>query len=1268
MATVQEAIDRLIVEYRETGRERVEAGLKSATKGEGDLATAQRARAKATDQAVTATQRMQREYERTVQQQMRMLQIERDLYNATMQHSAANDNLTRSTIAASEGWRSQAVEIASMTNHLKFAALALYAWSPAVRAAVNPAITATIAAMGPAAVAAARGIGQALAPMLGFLARISLPILAVVAAWEALTAIISKGAGLLEKYGNVSRQLDDAKLKENIASLTRLQNDDTPLTIRREAGELAERLDQAHFRLKEFMRTQIDLNGVSLSLQRLWVSIVELIAKAADALPNSVEKARKALGTGQFSPSNTPERIGARREVFSEAFPAMSPAVQDAQQDLDQLRRIAKAQIEQINQMKKAGTGPEGADVVMTNFNAKFNVQTKLLAEGEKAAEKAAKETKDLASQFDALVASMERSAAAQEAEALAVDAGVREHARLRTEMRLQEAALQEIARTGKGTIDDYAERIKIVADRFGNAAQEAAELRLQSNIDFKADTFGLSDIDKQIASILRQTYGSEWKSMMDSPIAQTMRWQATLEKVNGTLGNLVSTLATDLAKGVNGFDSLAAAAGRLGNQLIDMASKQLVQQALGPLMSGGGPTNVVGAAGNQAVPTFGAAASGAGGLFGSIGTLAGLGSAAGPIGAGVALAIGVGLQMFSQSQEAKKAEEEAKRRWREMETEVRNFNTAADGFELSQFVSAMQQITKTGIDLVKAAVAAGDIAGAIHVIQSGVKQINNQVDQFIKPKGNSVGEQIAATNNEAQQIIAELDDLNAKYGLGLNRTAEILSAAADHIAEIQRKAQEAIDARRLSFQDRAFAAANDNTTLEGQLAALHRDQQRDLLAEEKAGNEARADALVAFQAEELALRKSFNDKAIEETKRAEQERLDAINGAAKNIVDYLTGLTSGPSSTLSPTAVLENARAAYNANYALALGGNLEAQNKFTQLAENFRTASRSVNASGQPYQNDLNQIISQGLALPAVQATTDPTTQAMRDVLLELQTGRLASIASGVGTTATNTGTAATNTGSTATSTNSIASDTSFQNQILNFQSLQNGVLEGLNQGINNSATRIVNAINSHGLMSKSAFENLSLHLAHIRNGMDFTAAHAQGGARGDYGPTTVGVTSGWNFIPGATGGRIVGGIPGIDSVPLLTMQDEYLVQRSATRALERDYGAHIMDTINAGRLPESTTNVIPFRTSEVLPPVHSGGGSGEVVAELRMLRQTAEKQGDELKQLHTKIANATMNGANQAVRYVGEKLEEVVGQGSKRIENQLRMNSQKQRVASR
>jgi hypothetical protein len=94
------------------------------------------------------------------------------------------------------------------------------------------------------------------------------------------------------------------------------------------------------------------------------------------------------------------------------------------------------------------------------------------------------------------------------------------------------------------------------------------------------------------------------------------------------------------------------------------------------------------------------------------------------------------------------------------------------------------------------------------------------------------------------------------------------------------------------------------------------------------------------------------------------------------------------------------------------------------------------------------------------------------------------------------------------------------------------------------------------------------------------------------------------GGEIITGATGGWIKGGIPGRDSVPLLAMQDEFLVQTSATQALVRQYGAGVMETINAGRLP---ANVVPF-PAPITAPVLPAGAGAESALLARVDRLTA------------------------------------------------------------
>jgi hypothetical protein len=248
----------------------------------------------------------------------------------------------------------------------------------------------------------------------------------------------------------------------------------------------------------------------------------------------------------------------------------------------------------------------------------------------------------------------------------------------------------------------------------------------------------------------------------------------------------------------------------------------------------------------------------------------------------------------------------------------------------------------------------------------------------------------------DANAVLQQIDEAR-KGGALMNALLQVQSAERLKIetdfqkqaAEIEKQAADARLARQQSLEDRIFAATNDTSTLQGALAAQQRDFAKERLDEAKNGNLDLAQLTIAQQDEELALRKSFNDKAIAETKRAEQERLDAINGTAKSVVDYLNGLVSGPSSTLSPTATLANAQSVYNANLGLAQVGNIDAQNKFVSLADNLEKAARAVYASGQGYQDIRSQIISQGLALPAVQQTTDPVVIELRNVLTAINSG---------------------------------------------------------------------------------------------------------------------------------------------------------------------------------------------------------------------------------------------------------------------------------------
>jgi hypothetical protein len=154
----------------------------------------------------------------------------------------------------------------------------------------------------------------------------------------------------------------------------------------------------------------------------------------------------------------------------------------------------------------------------------------------------------------------------------------------------------------------------------------------------------------------------------------------------------------------------------------------------------------------------------------------------------------------------------------------------------------------------------------------------------------------------------------------------------------------------------------------------------------------------------------------------------DRLNSGASSVVDFLNQLVAGPSSTLSPSAKLANAQSIYNANLGLAQGGNIDAVNKFPKAADDLLKAAQAMFGSSGQYQAIRSQIISQGLGLPAVQATTDPVVIAVRDAIAAIQatTTAVGGTTTAVGTVNTTTGIVASNTGSTASSLGSIAQNT--------------------------------------------------------------------------------------------------------------------------------------------------------------------------------------------------------------------------------------------------
>lgn len=191
--------------------------------------------------------------------------------------------------------------------------------------------------------------------------------------------------------------------------------------------------------------------------------------------------------------------------------------------------------------------------------------------------------TNDAGEQFEKFLKSASRQAAAMEAESKSVGLSAGAAARLRAETTLLEAAHQ----AGGKTAETYAGKIAAIADRYGEAAQKAAEARLRSDAAFERAQLGRNASEGAIADRLRSVYGDNFEAELNGSIASTMRLTEQLRVGKEASVEFLSGLARDAGNGVKPLDALNNALGRLSNRLIDMAINNLVSKAFGPLVSG---------------------------------------------------------------------------------------------------------------------------------------------------------------------------------------------------------------------------------------------------------------------------------------------------------------------------------------------------------------------------------------------------------------------------------------------------------------------------------------------------------------------------------------------------------------------------------------------------------------------------------------------------------------------------------------------------------
>jgi hypothetical protein len=194
----------------------------------------------------------------------------------------------------------------------------------------------------------------------------------------------------------------------------------------------------------------------------------------------------------------------------------------------------------------------------------------------------------EAAGQFDRFTKSVERQAAAQEAEALAIGGSVGMAAKLRTEFVLLEAAQQ----AGGDAATKYADKIKALSERAGAATQRLAELRLQSDIDFDRSQIGRDPTEAAVAARLRSVYGdtADLNGVAAGQLRVNEQLRVTRDLSADILSGGLKGIRADLQAGVGLWNALGnagiSALNKISDKLLDMAATNAVAAPIGGMSS----------------------------------------------------------------------------------------------------------------------------------------------------------------------------------------------------------------------------------------------------------------------------------------------------------------------------------------------------------------------------------------------------------------------------------------------------------------------------------------------------------------------------------------------------------------------------------------------------------------------------------------------------------------------------------------------------------
>ncbi|UPJ55401.1 hypothetical protein [Bradyrhizobium sp. 192] len=704
------------------------------------------------------------------------------------------------------------------------------------------------------------------------------------------------------------------------------------------------------------------LTAAGVKMHEVWVSIVEVIAKAVDMVTGFalkvVDMLSQAFGWVGKIIDRLPEwaktgaKAGASLAAGALATPVAGAAAGAATGLYGGNDGNAKAADEYSAALNRLAVGLRNANSVQQAIAQTNAVQRAVWKDTSKAITDNAQAVADA---YDRALSASQKHIAmlAAEKDAVGLGAGALEEYRTRTALTI--AAQQ----AGRKPTEDLTREIEDQAKAAGQAADALERTKVASQIDFGRQTALLGPEDLQIAQQLRGIYGNDVPAALASSEAAAIRVTNAIKEGRDAGVDFAKTFFQGLLQGKSAMDALADSAQQLSSKLADSAITDILS---GNFIKGG---------------IEGVAA--------------------------------IGTALFAGDQKAKKELQEAQAQWARMAGEVTKFNQAAAGVDLGPLTNELQSLFGSYQGLEEAARKAKDEAARGSLAQTLSSGIGRVLGEFYRSADelSPLQKSIKGVNDEAAGLKDTLTEIgNAQHW---DLTGEFGAIDAAVKAQIKKLMEDAADTLTASLAARLNTAQgksylNDATTLLNQHAT-------DLSTAALLGNDpailAQISATFGAEAQKIIqdaglVGDQFQDfiKLFPDLADVVHEATVDITDSIKTISQYLESLQVGSNSILSPQEQLAAAQAQFSQQLALAQGGNADALGSITKYADhllgqakNFYASSEGFAAIQQAVTAALSGLVgSSGSSYSATQPSSATASSSVQGITPVISTGTAA------------------------------------------------------------------------------------------------------------------------------------------------------------------------------------------------------------------------------------------------------------------------------------